>query len=289
MDSENILIKSINIEISIKQVKLNNYNINYITAGSGKPLILIHGANIGWGQWYRNIADLSRHFKVYAIDLPGSGQSTKIDFHKTKVDKVYIDIVRKFVEYQKLRSIYYVGHSIGGWIGVKLACQYDFIKKLVLVNPVGFSKYVPIKYKILGIYSIASFLSKTLMTPSKKNMRVFLQSAVVDHTTIEENFVNYYYESVIREKVTHPFLLINKISNFFSLRKEFQLNKEILELRIPTLFVIGDKDILTPLAIHSKLIRKMKDAQLLRVRNSSHVPSLEKSEKFNNSVIHFLK
>lgn len=288
MDSEILLIKSINTKIINKKIHLNNYNINYIKAGSGEPLLLVHGANIGWGQWYKNIADLSKYYTIYALDLPGSGKSTKIDFNKTKINILYLDIVRKFVEYQKLRNINYIGHSIGGWIGIKLASKFNLIKKLVLVNPVGFSNYIPNSYRLLGIYNVALFLSKTAMNPSQRHMKNFLQQAVLEKSTIEDKFARYYYDSVIREKITHPFLFINKISSFFGLRKEFKIGDEFLKIDIPTLFILGHKDKLTPIPIYKSVSNRMKRSSLTIIRNTSHVPPLEKPKEFNNIVTCFL-
>jgi len=44
--------------------------------GSGKPtLLLFHGGSGSWIHWIRNVVPLSRHFTVYAADLPGLGES----------------------------------------------------------------------------------------------------------------------------------------------------------------------------------------------------------------------
>jgi 2-hydroxy-6-oxonona-2,4-dienedioate hydrolase len=43
--------------------------------GSGPPLVLFHGGSGSWTHWIRNVEALSRHFSVWAIDLPGMGDS----------------------------------------------------------------------------------------------------------------------------------------------------------------------------------------------------------------------
>jgi predicted nucleotidyltransferase len=64
--------------VKLEQVKIGEFVINYATAGKGLPIVLIHGGNIGWGQWYPNIPELARYFKVYALDLPGGGRRSRI-------------------------------------------------------------------------------------------------------------------------------------------------------------------------------------------------------------------
>ncbi|MDQ8728394.1 alpha/beta fold hydrolase [Bradyrhizobium sp. LHD-71] len=43
--------------------------------GSGPPLVFFHGGSGSWTHWIRNIPDLSREYTVYAVDLPGMGDS----------------------------------------------------------------------------------------------------------------------------------------------------------------------------------------------------------------------
>ena len=43
--------------------------------GSGPPIVFFHGGSGSWSHWIRNIPELSKRFTVYAIDLPGMGDS----------------------------------------------------------------------------------------------------------------------------------------------------------------------------------------------------------------------
>jgi 2-hydroxy-6-oxonona-2,4-dienedioate hydrolase len=43
--------------------------------GSGHPLVFFHGGSGSWTHWIRNVPVLSRDYTVYAVDLPGMGDS----------------------------------------------------------------------------------------------------------------------------------------------------------------------------------------------------------------------
>lgn len=43
--------------------------------GKGPPLVFFHGGSGSWTHWIRNIPALSRDYSVYAVDLPGMGDS----------------------------------------------------------------------------------------------------------------------------------------------------------------------------------------------------------------------
>src|SRR5664279_3036857 len=62
-----------------RRVTLDGVTWRYWFAGSGPPLLLIHGF-MGYSfSWRWNVEYLSQHFSVYAIDLPGCGFSERTD------------------------------------------------------------------------------------------------------------------------------------------------------------------------------------------------------------------
>jgi 2-hydroxy-6-oxonona-2,4-dienedioate hydrolase len=57
------------------KVRLADGEIHYVEAGSGPPLVLIHGGHGSWTHWVANIEPLARRRHVIALDLPGFGAS----------------------------------------------------------------------------------------------------------------------------------------------------------------------------------------------------------------------
>ena len=85
MNSEYNLAKIVGTGLKIHQVKINSYTINYITMGKGEPVLLLHGLNIGWGEWYPNIAALSKQFTVYAVEyIEVHGSTSRPSCRRTK-------------------------------------------------------------------------------------------------------------------------------------------------------------------------------------------------------------
>ncbi|MFY9463208.1 MAG: alpha/beta fold hydrolase, partial [Candidatus Sungiibacteriota bacterium] len=119
MNAERKLAQLVQTDIKIEQAIIGRFRINYVSAGSGPAVILLHGANIGWGQWYPNIAVLAQYFTVYAIDLPGAGGSSKIEFHTANLEKDFVDTVDSFIKDRRLSKVHIVGHSLSGWIALR--------------------------------------------------------------------------------------------------------------------------------------------------------------------------
>lgn len=275
--------------------RVGGFNIHHVEAGTGKPVILIHGANIGWGQWYKNIGALAKHFKVYAIDLPGAGKSSRLDFTDMDMDRDVVGVVADFIRQKNIVKPHIVGHSVGGWVAMKLALERsEVLGRLVLVNSLGFSDYVPWGYRPVSFYAGAKVLSKTVMSPTRDNMRKFLSDVLYNSDSISEDFVDYYHEAVLNDphggdKISHPFMLINRLFKPLRIRDEFVMRDFLPRISIDTLLVASDNDPLLPLSRQKEGMNMIPNARVEVFKHTGHVTPMERPEEFNNIVIGFLR
>lgn len=289
MDAQEKLIRSIKAKVKLNSVKIGKYLISYAEVGRGKPIILIHGANIGWGQWYPNIAQLAKHFKVYAIDLPGSGASSKFDIRNSGIEDL-VETVEKFITSLKLKKVKIVGHSFGGLIVLKLALKKDsFVDKIILVNPMGFTSNIPLNQKLLSLDFIAKLLSKTVMRPNRNNIKKFLEDALIDISNIKDEFVDYYHQAIKEGRATHPFLFINSLTENFKVKKDLVVVSDLNAIKQPAMIILGDKDSITQPTKNLDTYKLIKGAKIHVLSNTGHVPSLERIDKFNSLAINFLR
>ena len=240
MNEEYILLKMAGIDSQPKQIVINAYVINYIEYGQGPPLLLLHGLNFGWGQWYKNFLDLSKKHTVYAIDLPGSGWSSKVDFFNVNLERTFVDTVEMFIQKLNLKSTTIVAHSFGGWIAFKIALnKRNEIKKMLLINPMGFFRDMPMEYRLVASKSIANLLGKTVFRPSSDKIRKFLESSVADKSCIDDEFVDYLVAMIKEDQRSHPIHLISRLSGFFYIDEELDIGSLLAEIKIPLFIVIG--------------------------------------------------
>jgi pimeloyl-ACP methyl ester carboxylesterase len=284
------IFRSLKTSLSSNFIKIGKYKVFYVKAGKGSPVVLIHGANMGSGQWYPNIDDLAKSHTVYAIDLPGSGRSTRDNYKQMNFNKDYVGTVVKFLQELKLKNTCLVGHSFGGAIAAKAAiAEPKLISKLVLVNPLGLIRKIPPKQRPVGIGLFAKFLAKGPMKPNRKNMKKFLQSAVYDKKVVSEDFVDYYYDSVNKDKRSHPMLFMHGQTKGPYFNPDMIFEDELKKLKQPVLIIIGENDPLLPSKQQTAFATKSKNVKLKVFKLTGHVPSLEKSDLFNKTVLQFLK
>ena len=98
----------------------NNQTIRYLKTGSGEPLILMHTIRTQLEYFYQVIPTLAKRYTVYAIDLPGHGQSS-IDT-KAQYDEPYLrKAVIEFIQTLNLNNVTLAGESIGATLALTVA------------------------------------------------------------------------------------------------------------------------------------------------------------------------
>ncbi len=115
--------------------------VAYIDAGSGdKTLVLVHGLASNAGFWREVIPQLEKNYRLIVVDLPGYGKSQKGELPIGM--QYYADVVAGLIDELKLSNVTYVGHSMGGQIGITLALSHpEKITNLVLAAPAGIEPF----------------------------------------------------------------------------------------------------------------------------------------------------
>lgn len=105
--------------------------------GQAKPCVLLHGGSGSWTHWLNNISSLSQDREVWALDLPGFGDSALPDGVKDADDLVPY-LAQTLVETFQQAAVDIVGFSFGGMTAGLMAAQHpSLVSKLVLVGVPG--------------------------------------------------------------------------------------------------------------------------------------------------------
>lgn len=111
----------------------NSVELHYVTQGSGKLLVLLHGLFEFWYSWRHQLPYLSRHFKVVVPDLRGYNDSEK-PRNGYDLDTLSGDIYA-LIHTLGYRQAHIVGHDWGGTIALNLAHRFpDSVEKLAVLS-----------------------------------------------------------------------------------------------------------------------------------------------------------
>jgi len=114
-------------------------DIRVLRAGSGPPLVLLHTMRTQLDYFYRLVPRLTDHFTVYAVDLPGHGNS---EIRPVPHDAPYIiGALVGLIRQLKLRHVTVAGESIGAVAALALAAALPTqIKRVVAMNPYDYGE-----------------------------------------------------------------------------------------------------------------------------------------------------
>ncbi|RLV57151.1 alpha/beta fold hydrolase [Aeromicrobium phragmitis] len=110
----------------------------YSRTGGGEPLVLIHGIGHRWQAWEPVIEQLSEHFDVIALDLPGFGASPALKEAgvSASMENVLQAVGENFEEWGIERP-HVVGNSLGGAVALYLG-DHGLARSVVALSPAGF-------------------------------------------------------------------------------------------------------------------------------------------------------
>lgn len=167
-------------ESPYRQLQVGPYALRYAEQGDGnEAVILVHGFGGDLDNWLFNQGDLAAQRTVYALDLPGHGQSVKTlgDGALTTLAQVLAD----FMDAVGVERAHLVGHSLGGAIIQQLAVmQPARVRSLALIASAGLGP------EIDGGY-IDGFISSTGRRDTKQVLeRLFANQALVSRQMVDD-------------------------------------------------------------------------------------------------------
>lgn len=105
-------------------------------AGSGTPLLLLHGVGSTWRAWSPVLARLEPHHDVIAPTLPGHGGGPPVSQATSPSAEALADGIESLLDELGLAEVHIAGNSLGGWVGIELA-RRGRARSLVLFSPAG--------------------------------------------------------------------------------------------------------------------------------------------------------
>jgi aminoacrylate hydrolase len=97
------------------KISIGDCSLYYEEHGSGEPLLLVPGLGGVGASFFKQIPELSRHYRVIVHDHRGCGQSDRPTM-RYSVEQMAQDVLR-FMDALKIERAHFLGHSTGGAIG----------------------------------------------------------------------------------------------------------------------------------------------------------------------------
>jgi pimeloyl-ACP methyl ester carboxylesterase len=235
-----------------RTLQINGIDTVVLEAGSGPPLVYLHGAGTVTG--FEFAKPWSRSYRVIAPYHPGFGASA---------DDAAIEDVHDYVlhylelfEALELRQFRLVGQSMGGFIATKFAVEHGSkVDKLVLVCPIGIP--VPPGQPTVNFLEVPPEELPSLLAHDPETVLKHLPTGAPSAEFIAER---------VKEAATAGRVLGGGKRTFDS-----KLPRYLHRLTMPTLLVWGKQDNLTPAAQHTAWVQALPNAQVRLFDNAGHL------------------
>jgi 2-hydroxy-6-oxonona-2,4-dienedioate hydrolase len=257
----------------LEYLQVGGLRIRYVDAGSGEPVLLMHGLGGSIESWTNNIEELSKSFRVIAVDLPGFGLSDKPKINYTI--KFYMQFVVQFLKQLRLGQASMVGSSLGGHVAAEVAINRpSLVRRLVLTSPAG---ALPRSFK--GSRALWKYV-KVINAKSVQQVKQALSA--VDNKPVDDSYAQLVYQKMSTPGAKEAFL-----SALAGSARAPRLNSRLNRIKAPTLLLWGKEDYMIPVKFVEPFV-KMKNCRIVMLENCGHRPHFERPELFNRIVADFL-
>lgn len=250
--------------------------VAYRAAGSGPPLVLLHGGLVDSRVWSREIGAFTDGFRVIAWDAPGCGRSA--DPPPDITLDGYADRVAGLVEALGLGPAHILGHSFGGGLALAVHKRHPhLVRSMVLVSAyAGWAGSLPAE------------------EVARRRRRAELDARRQPEEWVDEFLATLFDQTTPRHLVeqvrsimldTRPEGMLPMLHAF----AEADLTGHLDAVGVPTLLLYGARDQRSPRSVAEAMHSSIPTSRLVVVPDAGHDVSVEAPEAFDTAVRSFLQ
>lgn len=274
------------VESTSRFVQTATHRIHYNEAGSGHAVILLHGSgpgSTGWSNFRTNIGPLAETFHVYAVDMPGWGES---DTQTAETGYDHVRALIAFMDELGIERPALVGNSMGGMTSIATAILHpDRVSHLISMGaPVPGQN----TWAANGLSEGLKILFRTYREPTIENMKQVTEVMTFDASTVGEDLAALRLDAALQ----HPEHLAswNEAPGGSPLSTEyFTYGPRLAEITAPTLAIHGRDDRVVSYEHSLRLVSAVPDSRLLLLNRCGHWAQIEHAAEFNRVVREFIE
>lgn len=251
--------------LTAHQLTIPGFDVAYLKGGDGPPLVLVHGFGADKDNFTRVAKGLTPHYTVYAIDLPGFGESSKPLEARYGI-REQTERLGQIMDALKLRSAHLGGSSMGGWIIAAFSVLYpERADSLWLLAAAGTATAE--ESELRRVYRETGELKLVAETPEDF-------ATIMDMVFAQPPFIPGPIKTVLGERAAANHTLHARI--FETLNTEaFWVEPQLAGNLVPALIVWGDADRVLDVSGAAVYARLLPNSEVRILPGIGHLPMLE--------------
>ena len=274
--------------VQIHDVPAGRHRISTLTMGSGPDVVLLHGLGGTRASLFETAAELSRHYRVYAPDLPGFGSSSKPALGGYNA-RWFAQVILGWMDELGIASANIVGNSMGGRVAIEIGLQApQRVAALGLLCPA-------VAWVRRGLHPIVRLLRPEFgllphgfrrSTVASQFWSIFYDRDVLD-PAVGELMVDEFRRIYQSPGARYAFLASARNIYLETPFGRGGFYPRLSRLEPPALFVWGSHDRLVPPAFRRHVRNWLPEAEQVTIENCGHVPQVECPEETNRLLMRF--
>lgn len=271
-----------------RDVRTRDWKLHYYEAGpaDAPSLVLLHGSGpgaTGWSNFAGNIGALAERFHVFAVDMPGWGESESAPFDR--ID--HVDTTVQFLDALDIASAAFVGNSMGGHTAIKLATEHpERISHLITMGApasTGPRLFGPGDGPSEGL----KILVEAYLDPSPRNMKRLVEIMTFDTARFATDELTTARSDAALLRPDHLSNFLDGLPKGGPVPKWVDLTK-LPAIATPTLLIHGRDDRVVSWEHSLFLVSQIPDARLVLLNRCGHWAMIEHADEFNRLVADFV-
>jgi len=260
---------------------VNGAKVHYQRAGSGRPLLLLHGLVGSAKNWRRNISFLARDSAVYAVDLFNMGESERIPGLDAGLAAT-ADRLAAYMDAVGLSEADIAAHSHGGSVAMMLAARHpERVRSLILFAPAN--PFCDLGNQLIRFYQtrFGTWCARLIPFLPRMLKATALSRMYGDPSRVSEDALEGYTQGLhIPGTVDHVLQIVQRWGVDMGLLRSVLTDVASK----PTLLIWGDRDRAVGLNSARELQRTLPQSSLIVLPGVGHIPFEEMPEICNQAM-----
>jgi pimeloyl-ACP methyl ester carboxylesterase len=264
-------------------LRIGDQLVHVEMAGSGPPLVLVHGFGGSTYSWRRVMPRLAESFRVVAVDLSGFGYTQRPRDSARYTREAQGELVLAVMDALGFETAHLMGHSYGGGISLWIAWKHpERLRSLVLVDSSAPTYSYDRRNRTASFRPLTAFFLRTWMLRPSIVRKALLRS-FYDDSLVTPELVQAYWERIRVEGVIDAY-------HGLTVPVRGPVDTVVLEeIRVPTFVVWGAQDEVISMESGRRATARMPQAEFVVLEKAGHVPMEERPEELLGHVLSFLE
>lgn len=252
--------------------------VHYEVAGTGPPVILLHGWTQAWNTWLSTLETFQDRYRIYAPDLWGFGESDKARA-RFEVPS-FVDMVRHLMDELGMERAPIMGHSMGGTTALGVALTYpERVEKVAVVGSPVNGRSLSFFLKLAGRRAVANLI---LAGEGAPLLRLFLR---LWSPFVSRQNPQVFYEMTVKNAA--GFTTESFFSSIDSLRRT-DYTSRLHEIQAPAMAIYGLDDVVVSPDQLDLFARHLPHSIRVPVPRAGHFVMWDQPADFNRAFLKFM-